>query len=57
MSNSSDFTVFIIDDDDAVRHSLCLMIEQEGFNVQTFENAENFLKIIHASPMAASFLI
>lgn len=44
MSNSSDFTVFIIDDDDAVRHSLCLMIEQEGFNVQTFENAENFLK-------------
>jgi len=43
MSNSSDFTVFIIDDDAAVRHSLFLMIEQEGFTVQTFENAENFL--------------
>jgi len=36
-------TVFIIDDDPAIRDSLSLMIEQENIAVETFENAETFL--------------
>ncbi len=37
-------TVFIVDDDTAVRDSLTLMIEQAGMHVQSFENANHFLK-------------
>ncbi len=44
MKKFDDFTVFIIDDDAAVRHSLMLMIEQQEISVQLFENAETFLK-------------
>lgn len=36
-------TVFIVDDDGAVRDSLTLMIEQAGIHVQSFENAKVFL--------------
>lgn len=36
-------TVFIIDDDVAIRDSLSLMIEQEKFTVRSFESAEDFL--------------
>ncbi|PTN13162.1 response regulator transcription factor [Nitrosomonas aestuarii] len=42
----SEFTVFIIDDDAAVRRSLKLLIEQENIRVQDFENAEVFLKAL-----------
>lgn len=41
---SDGFTVFIIDDDAAVRRSLMLMIEQEAIPVQVFESAELFLE-------------
>jgi FixJ family two-component response regulator len=36
-------SVFIVDDDPAVRDSLTLMIAQEGIPVQTFANAKDFL--------------
>ncbi len=36
-------TVFIVDDDAAIRDSLSLMIEQENIAVQAFDSAENFL--------------
>ncbi|PKO53242.1 MAG: DNA-binding response regulator [Betaproteobacteria bacterium HGW-Betaproteobacteria-20] len=36
-------TVFIVDDDAAIRDSLSLMIEQENIAVQSFESAEAFL--------------
>ncbi len=36
-------TIFIIDDDSAVRDSLSLMIAQENIDVQTFDSAETFL--------------
>lgn len=39
----SPMTVFIVDDDPAVRDSLSLMIEQEGIAVSAFDNAETFL--------------
>ena len=41
---AGNYTVFIIDDDAAVCHSLMLMIEQEGISVQVFDSAEAFLK-------------
>jgi len=37
-------TVFIIDDDAAVRDSLMLMIEQEGITVKTFSSGDEFLQ-------------
>lgn len=41
--NIANVTVFIIDDDFAIRESLSLMIEQEDIAVQTYESAEAFL--------------
>jgi len=41
--NISEATVFIVDDDSAVRDSLMLMIEQEGIRVETYNNGEDFL--------------
>ena len=36
-------TVFVVDDDDAVRDMLRTLIEADGFNVQTWSTAEAFL--------------
>jgi FixJ family two-component response regulator len=41
-------SVFIVDDDPAVRDSLTLMIAQEGIPVQTFASAEDFLAAVTA---------
>jgi RNA polymerase sigma factor (sigma-70 family) len=37
-------TVFIVDDDDAVRRSLQLLIRSVGLSVETFASAQEFLK-------------
>ncbi|GKS69365.1 two component transcriptional regulator, LuxR family [Nitrosomonas sp. PY1] len=42
-------SVFIIDDDIAVRDSLAMMIEQAGMSVQSFASARAFLSVYHAS--------
>lgn len=42
-------SVFIVDDDPAIRDSLALMIEQEGLAVEAFDSAEAFLS---AAPQA-----
>jgi two-component system, LuxR family, response regulator FixJ len=39
----SDTLVYIIDDDDAIRTALTLMLEQEGIATQAFHSAEAFL--------------
>lgn len=44
MKKFGNFTVFIIDDDAAVRHSLTLMLAQQAIAVESFESAEEFLK-------------
>ncbi|MGJ8620855.1 MAG: response regulator transcription factor [Methylophilaceae bacterium] len=36
-------TIFIIDDEPAVRDALSMMVEQEGYHVKAFESAETFL--------------
>lgn len=40
-------TVFIVDDDPAIRDSLTLMIDQEDITVQSFDSAETFLSACH----------
>jgi FixJ family two-component response regulator len=41
-------TVYIVDDDPAIRDSLTLMLAQEGFIVSIFESAEAFLESFQA---------
>lgn len=41
---NGDATVFVVDDDPAVRDSLTLLLEQEEFTVETFASAEVFLE-------------
>ena len=41
MSNQA--TVFVVDDDPAVRDSLTLLLEEEGIAVNSFASAEAFL--------------
>lgn len=38
-------TVFLVDDDSAVRDSLTLLLEEEGFAVESFDRAEAFLAV------------
>ena len=37
-------TVFVVDDDAAMRESMALMLDQAGFRVRTFPSAETFLE-------------
>jgi FixJ family two-component response regulator len=37
-------TVFVVDDDSAMRESMALMLDQAGFRVRTFANAQTFLE-------------
>src|SRR5258708_3537890 len=42
-------TIFVVDDDDAVRHSLALLVQSVGLNVQTFASAQEFLDAYDSS--------
>ncbi|HMV52829.1 MAG TPA: response regulator [Rhodocyclaceae bacterium] len=48
-------TVYLIDDDDAVRDSVALLLETAGFTVASFSSAESYLE--SASPDAAGCLV
>ncbi|MDH4191717.1 MAG: sigma-70 family RNA polymerase sigma factor [Betaproteobacteria bacterium] len=37
-------TIFIVDDDDAARESLAMLLQLKGFGTQTFASAEEFLE-------------
>jgi len=41
----SDSTVFVVDDDSAMRNSLRWLLESAGLHVETFANGEDFLAI------------
>ena len=41
--SASDYTVFLVDDDEGVRKALARVLREEGFEVQAFESAEAFL--------------
>ena len=49
-------TVFIVDDDPAVRDSLTMMIEQEGMNVKAFESGEAFINTYQHEPYACAII-
>jgi FixJ family two-component response regulator len=39
----SDQTVFVIDDEEAIRDSISMMLERRGYTVRTFASAEDYL--------------
>lgn len=43
--NQTDITVYIVDDDPAVRDSLTLMLQQDHYPVRSFESGETFLSV------------
>lgn len=43
--NQTDITVYIVDDDPAVRDSLTLMLQQDGYRIRSFESGEAFLAV------------
>ncbi len=49
-------TVFVVDDDEAVRDSLRWLLEANGYNVQCFASAENFLETYQPSQIACLIL-
>lgn len=42
---SAEFTVFVVDDDQAVRESLALLVQSVGLEVETFASAQDFLDL------------
>jgi len=47
-------TVFVVDDDPAVRDSLTLLLEGESFAVETFDSAEAFLAASRSAPRSCA---
>ncbi len=47
---NAEATVFVVDDDPAVRESLTLLLEQEDLDIMAFESAEAFLAVCAAAP-------
>ncbi|MBV8073463.1 MAG: response regulator transcription factor [Acidobacteriaceae bacterium] len=47
--------VFVVDDDVSIRESLELLLRQEGFEVETFSSAQQF--IAHPRPLVPSCLV
>lgn len=54
--NTLGATVFIVDDDAAVRDSLSLMIEQEGIKVETYGDGEEFLNVCRIDTCGCAIL-
>lgn len=49
-------TVFVVDDDEAVRDSLRWLLEANGYRVQCFASAESFLESYHPSQVGCLIL-
>lgn len=47
-------TVFVVDDDPAVRDSLALLLEEGNLAVETFDSAEAFLTVSHLAPRSCA---
>lgn len=48
-------TVYVVDDDESVRDSLCILLESKGYKVQAFPSALDYLN--HASPAARGCML
>jgi FixJ family two-component response regulator len=49
-------TVFVVDDDPAVRDSLALLLDQEDIAVETFDSAEAFLGACRSAPPSCAIV-
>ncbi|MBB4305297.1 FixJ family two-component response regulator [Rhodobium orientis] len=47
MNDPADATIFIVDDDPAVRDALGVVFEMEGFRVLTFATGDAFIDVVH----------
>lgn len=56
MEKENEAVVYVVDDDDAVRDSLSVLLEAEGFAFQAFASAEDFLKHFHPAGQACLLL-
>lgn len=54
---NTEATVFVIDDDPAVRESLTLLLEQEDLIIETFDSAESFLAACGSRPSRACAIV
>lgn len=54
--NPAQPTVFIVDDDPAIRDALTLMVAQEGFSVSVFESAEAFIEHCQVEPLGCAIV-
>lgn len=52
MSGNAVESIYIVDDDPAVRDALSVVFQLEGFNVSAFDSADSFLDTIQTSPPA-----
>ena len=39
-------SIYVVDDDDAVRDSLAVLLEPEGFTVRQFSSVDSFLEVL-----------
>lgn len=49
-------TIFVIDDDPAVRDALTMLLEQENFTVEAFDSAESFLRTCRLVPRSCAII-
>lgn len=56
MEKGNDAVVYVVDDDDAVRDSLGVLLEAEGIAFRTFASAEEFLQHFHPAGKACLLL-
>lgn len=49
-------TIFVVDDDPAVRDALTLLLEQEDFHVEAFDSAEAFLAACRSTPNSCAIV-
>lgn len=49
-------TIYLVDDDAAVRDALTLLLEQENFTVESFDSAEAFLSACHLVPNSCAIV-
>lgn len=49
-------TVFVVDDDDAARDSLAVLLEAAGYSVETFDSARQFLARANSLPLGCALV-
>ena len=48
-------TVYVVDDDEAIRDSICWLLEASDYNVELYESGESF--IAHYNPVTIAVLL